>query len=150
MSQSTTWAINSSQLLISSLGNVLHLTHNCSVIPTLLGSAALLWHHISNNCVWKPLTKRLHPSLKASGELRTWGLVDEQLWSVLNALAFHQSGAYWQIQVERKESKLCWPLGLAGDSDQVHGNQEPPPSVCAAEHNSLGQWFPCRGAQEPD
>lgn len=52
MSQSTMWAINSSQLVSSSPGNVLHLTHNCSITPTLLGPAALLWYPISNSYVW--------------------------------------------------------------------------------------------------
>jgi len=52
MSQSTMWAINSSQLVIRSPGDILHLNHYCSITLTSRGPAALLGQSISNSCVW--------------------------------------------------------------------------------------------------
>lgn len=52
MSHSTVRNINSSQLVISSPGNVPHLNHYCPITPTLLSPAAWLQHYISNSCVW--------------------------------------------------------------------------------------------------
>lgn len=143
MSQSAVWAINSSQLLIGSLGNVLHLTHNCSIIPALLGSAALLWHHISISCAWQPLTKGLHPFHLEKQREKDMGA---GWWAAGVSPACPGFPSQWSLLTdssgEERKQQSCWPLGLAVDSDQTHVNQEPPPSICPAEHDSLGQWVP--------